>query len=414
MRIKMIANIRALFLCLLMITFTGIVTGCNEDEPKESEETEQPNDEDTPGEGTSGESQTEATYNALIHKYWHGSNYIVKDLSWSTDYLYIEFEPDGTGRLDYNCFDKADEDCYFKRGRHDFTYTVNGNTIECAVFKNTTCKSSADKSCKPLKLEYLDGKLHVRTPELQPLILGRYVYVNTEGNIINLTKEAVGKVWINENGKNIIDLKNDQMLRLKEKGSKNYDFYTSIIWRVSDLTPEYSGLRAVQMFYTCSWCWYWTVLDVTEDTLVLGASVGNKQYIRTYHAYDDANLPKPTDFELIFSNSPMWISGNFVLNLKEDGTFTFENYDYFVTSGKYRVINDNLELNCTEVTVPDGATNTYGFVSGQTRVLNCKLKPQDLTRVIIYIPEFGEGYYFETELPKGWGLSEDYFNWGLS
>lgn len=151
-----------------------------------------------------------------------------------------------------------------------------------------------DKNGNPQDVifKYKDGLLYVESDYFAPAILGcgNVIYSDSEG-IFEDKSNMVYKVWLHENGMNILDLSDKNLPRIFQLISprtKKFNYY--------DIPEKYTEGKTVYDFVvdTITICgrlnWYaWYVKEVTEDKMILQGFHDN--FVDVYYAVTADVLP---------------------------------------------------------------------------------------------------------------------------
>lgn len=377
-----------------------LLCACGEDEPKSSGD-----DDKKPGTEQGGEKPDTPTPVNVKGK-WFATCLVNGYVNGDTEALTLYLGQNNSGSL---TVDEKKDGYKDKQTVYMVEYTLedNGNTIIC------NCTDIADPNNHfTVTLEYRDRCLYPVSSELDKFVFGKeVVYTNIKGERIQPAKlsELLSRVWVLENGLNIMDLSNfmnPKLYQLDVPKSNECNFYL-------DCQPVEcsiaNGFLLNEINYGRNFGAWWFV-EITEDKMVVRGENGK---VDTYYPGSQSDIPQPTDFRFVLLNPKAWVIGDddmdrnseCTLTFNEDGTFRFERIRTYETSGTYKLVGDELEMNFTNVNVySDINGNTKpvdGFVNGQPCTVKGQLAVYDFGNIGVKIPN-GNYKYFSADFRKTW------------
>lgn len=261
---------------LIAVLGMAICASCSDDEPK----TEPKGDEPTldplgPEEGDPDVEDEDAVIAEiaklmnLTGKAWEGKYVFEKDVLWpGYEDVRISFKKNagnvgvGTGTM----IVRTDSE----EPRYRFNYRITKDKrIVCKAVK-TNWAGSVISDTIDMTFEYQDGLLRLDAPERAPVLLGKNnkVYSDING-IFYRSAELLCKVWLHENGLNILDfssLSDVRVIQLVEPGSEEYNYYDTL--RLDASTWE-EDRESIILFDGYCGSLYWYIEDLTPERMVL-------------------------------------------------------------------------------------------------------------------------------------------------
>lgn len=366
-----------------MLAFAGMLFACSDNEPSA------PSVDDKP--------DTELMND--IKGLWTGEYYHYRDAArLSYEGLKISFTSADSGLLtitDVNQHGKT----------YRFAYKTSGNLITC--YAKPYSASNDNGETFVLTVEYLNGMLYPRNNEYKKFILGKNtVRVEGDGKIIEDQSELLKKVWLHENGLNVLDFASarPQAFQLNGKGRKDYDvYYRWDAW--NDRTYNYieNSIRLMSdTFYGL-----WTIQELTDNKLVLKSL--NGKITDTYYAAKPSEVPQLSNVSEILQSPYSWTSNSLKLYLNPDYTCRFliqcarvdtpnpNAYSGVVATGTYKVEGGNIEFEFDNVSITDQQgepMDTYmGFENGKPCKKTCPFTIVNFDEVVIDMPQVRKGTY---------------------
>lgn len=182
--------------------------------------------------------------------------------------------------------------------RYKFIFEIIGNEIRGT-------KKTGDTSIVNIKFEYREGLLYIDAQDIVPAILGKGKEVQSDVNgILEDKSNLVYKVWLHENGLNILDFRLDtghpaRVMQLVESGSflLNYNDYGD--------KKVYSYTQKSISFSRSKNDLAWKIIKLTEDKMILKGYHDNFESV--YYAASPDIVP--TEYgPPVVSNTP-WGGG---------------------------------------------------------------------------------------------------------
>lgn len=387
---------------LILVTVLWVVTlcACSHDEPKTSDG-EQPGTEQPGDEQPEDPDQPSAAVEAVLGT-WTGGRYITDGKNYSREEMELEFQKDG-GTLLFSTWNENNNGKTVEK-RYDLTYHVADDKIECQ------CTPAAGEPFT-LLLDVKEGTLLPQTEGFNQFILKRRkpgatrVNVDTNGNIIDRSDKSLRKVWLHENGKNILDLVNMQAVQLAEPASQAYDFYQKFDeWMAQPAGSSVLQVSFIPATHSRALHWIWTVLEMTDDRMVLGSTLNGVQYIDVYYATNEAAVPKAEDVAAVLMTTDHWVyiqnyKGDVYridLHLYDDGTCTYETQNIFIAKGTYKLVSSSkpyLDLSFTDVHFYGAKSEWEGFYDEEPRKVKCPVTLYEHGKVGIELSPYGIRQY---------------------
>ncbi len=337
---------------------------------------------------------------------WQGSRYVVTGDTYvreslRSEELYIDFFDKNMGTMTYKGVEG--------KVSYSFTYNINGNNVECLC----NPVDAPEEESLVLNLKY-DGKyLQVTTPGLDTFVVSKDYCACTDryGNVIKDNDKYLYRIWIHENGKNIMDLRNMLNIQLKEAGTKKYNFvkktgklrwegewisyYNNIIFINSfEYIEDYS--KPFDLIYDARF----RVIELTEDKLVLSSST-----LDTYYPGDESDLPQITDVMEVLTFPTKWKCKTRSLVFNEDHTCQLTLDNAYKATGTYKIDGDKLHFEFDRVEVEGSDDPIEGFVNNQPRKVTCTLFISKLDKIQIDFPSLGNLSFYplrDTRWELGW------------
>lgn len=261
-----------------------------------------------------------------------------------TESLVISLSEDGTGTLALTT--TSGEKAY------TLTYTASGDVIDCQ------CTSDAENPQTPgafnLILRSRDGMLYPDSEGFRQFVLSKDenpLYTDTDGKFIENYFKLLHRVWISEDGLNILDFtaRQVQTIQLIEASTSKFDYYGK--WEF-----DYKYPRNVLFLNngTSSAFGGWYIKEVTNKKLVVTGL--NTNTTQTFHVGTLSDIPDLTDLYYILTGPDEWVAnpepGDYYnLTFRKDGTFSYSYKDYYSTDlykGDYTLDGKSFVLNATE------------------------------------------------------------------
>lgn len=241
---------------LLAVICMVMCASCSDDEPKTDQNGNDLN----------------LTISNLTEQSWEGSYYYARRASYLVfDNAKASFKQRvgqvGTGELIVSgSGDKYTQ--YF------FDFQIKGNKVVCKAVCPQTPEdwdnyyANPDKVKKDIDItfEYRDGYLYLTAPDCARVILGKGTPVHSDADgIIQNNPDPHYKMWVHENGKNVLDFRqpgSSFLYQLVEEDSSEYNFFDSgsITYNYIENSIAFSGTGSRML---------WNVKEISDDKMVL-------------------------------------------------------------------------------------------------------------------------------------------------
>ncbi len=269
-----------------------IISACSDTEPKsgtnddpasmtgdEDDDIPGPWNKDKPFEVSYDEQSLETMSQILkiANKYWWGAYYYrrVADYAQYEAIDYLEFKQTdgnvGTGKFTlYHVGPEIDPDNFeliSKNYSIYFDFYIVENKIFCKSRESYPFYTFARENY--FTFEYKDGRLYISAPFCHDMVLGKDKKIRSDVNgiIINDSEEVknkLKKVWLHENGRNIIDLSYRQLIQLNANSPNGYNTFTTI-----DFFLYYYSTYRLELCTYGARMYCWTIKEISDTKLVL-------------------------------------------------------------------------------------------------------------------------------------------------
>lgn len=372
---KLIHNFWTLMAALALAALT--LTACGEDA----------GDESAPPGGDSEDITNPAFMELLCSDTWSGKCVTnLRNPRGTLETLDVRFLPDGTGAMTYHA-NRTDE-------THDFQFSFH-------VVRNKfiVCNGSLIKNGEMVDADYelrftYDEKMLYPIGDFSQFILCIGTPVNTlpSGEIYPFRfHEEVQKIWINEDGVSILDLRdfdNAQFVQLTEPDSKEYKLSYDGRWE---------WVKGERMGFTYKpeerYVTYFDLIDLSEEKMV----VKRGKRILTFYPCNESKLPQPTDnIALVLTAPDRWSYSSgyyYYLKLEKGGKCRIDHAFYYEAKGTYQLQDNRIDFDFNEVGVPaleatEGGS-FGGFTHGLPRQISTTVKIHSLNQITLNMPEIG-------------------------
>lgn len=264
---------------------------------------------------------------------WQGFRYVVTGDTYANgtvkgEHLYIRFKNETEGTMTHEGVEG--------NVSYTFKYSIVDNKVECV------CQSDAapDEDTFVLNLEYNGEYLSVTNTGLNTFVVAKNHYACTDryGNVIKDNDKYLHRIWVHENGKNILDLKNLWNIQLKEAGTKKYNFVNKPDKPIWDYEYAYDNVLIIGSFEYVSkpdhykYDAVFSVIELTENKLVLSSTT-----IDTYYPGDESDVPQITDVMEVLTFPTKWKCESRSLIFNEDNTCQLSLDNAYRASGTYKI-----------------------------------------------------------------------------
>ena len=375
------------FWALIMLGL--LLCSCSDDEPNTGNDiNEKPDTEQDDGNDNTGES-----LESIIIGDWYAKCYDKENDSKTQ--LSITFKEDGQGELKYN-----------SDASYPLTYTIEADEVRC-LYHN-----AADETLN-LMLELRNGMLYPTTDGVKQFILSQdynCLYTNTDGKFIEDYYITLRKLWINDNGMNILDMRDNdiKVIQLTAPHALTYNYFC-----MGGLECEYP--RNIFFINKEIGSMGWKIDELTDDKLVI-TGIGTK-VTDTYRLGQESDIPSTKNIKDVLVSPEKWENSPYSLEVgltywfyfEEDGTFRLIRSKYYTVNGTYKVNGNTLELDCTHVEFSNDRKDEEKidcFVNGQPCKINCTVTVTSLGYATIEIPEVWKALRFEAIFDAQWNAGQ--------
>lgn len=293
---KMKINLLSLFVVLFII----VCTSCSGDEPKSGT-----NDNQSPTYTDDGDHTLKIYF--LARKPWTGTYYFERhDSKRDRQRVYIQFvqggDDFGTGTMTVSNNGKPED--------YKLNFRLIGNKV---VAKVSYDNSVSNDNVIEVIFEYRDGLLYMTSNNFAPIVLGRDWEIFSDARGIHKDQSRfVYKVWLHENGMNILDFRSGarRIFQLEAPGSDKYNYYDTF-YGANAYTDEcdcfdlYCPTENTIRFDGYASTHSWDIIEVTEEKMVLQGF--RKGITDVFYAASKDILPK----EIIRNENDEYYHGEF-------------------------------------------------------------------------------------------------------
>lgn len=260
---------------LIAVLCMAVCTSCSDNEPDSPVDTvtkpndNDPNDKD-PGDKNEENDDAQLLFVNKISGTWKGKYYDVRRprnahcIDIEASFAFTDKKRNrGVGTLKKSGYSF----------HYAFDFQLQDSVILCKGMSVSGSSSGMDYTDNEKDIviifEYHNGMLFVDAPQMPYAYLGKDEEVLSDINGLMVNHEdLVYKVWLHENGKNILDFRKGRVpkiFQLVEAGSDKYDYFDSMYVGAS----IYNFLENSIDFHGSMHTLAWTIKEITEDKMIL-------------------------------------------------------------------------------------------------------------------------------------------------
>lgn len=278
-------NIKSIFRSVVaaffVLTFFMMCVSCTDDEPKLNKESTSDTDDGHPGRDTENKN-IDIKY--LASGSWLGRYYPNRQNHQSNSKIIdVKFVPkdafSGTGTM---TVEKHNGSYVTNTTKYELTFEIIDNEIKCFAEK--------DGVYYDMLFEFREGLLYMDAPDIASAFLGKdkEVFSDIEGLMVDKSI-LVYKVWLHENGRNILDFRLDtghpaRVVQLIEPESVHFNYNDYGNHKVYNYVPNKIKFSFAKKNMA------WNIIELTEDKMVLKGY--NDECEHVYYAASPDIVPK--------------------------------------------------------------------------------------------------------------------------